>query len=116
MLLILLSTVAMHAACSTVPQRAWPPFDERTVTAAFPWDGASPIELPVSSDVLTILSLQIEPSAVVEYWQGGKRLVRPPDGCREITVTCSYRAYAKEGSLPTPHQVFHGARVQVTNP
>lgn len=105
---ILLGGALLAAACSTVPSREWPPFDQRTVRATFRTDGA-PIELPASSADLTVIELVIEPAPAAEQWVGGRRRVVPPAGCSELHVRCVYRAYARDGALPSPQQVFVGA-------
>lgn len=103
-------------ACSTLPPREWPAFDLRTVRVTFRTDG-SPIEVPASTPSLTILDLAIEPPPVAEHWHQGRRLVSPPRGCTELEVRCTYRAYATDGTVPTPQQVFAGAtRIEDVGP
>jgi hypothetical protein len=82
------------------------------VTAAFVCADGMPIELPASSDLLTVLSLQVEPTTAIEFWRAGRRFVRPPDGCLLLRVDCCYRAYSVSGTVPTPEQLFPSARVQ----
>ncbi len=104
------------AACTIMPPRAWPLLDQRTVRAAYRVAAATPIELPVSSTDLTILALAIEPPPQSERWQAGRRWIVPPDGCREVVVTCTYRAYARPGGVPGPAQLFPGAAIAATTP
>lgn len=100
-----LGSAAFATSCSTVPPREWPPFDQRTVRATYRVDGGA-IELPVSSPDLTVLELTTEPAIEAEHWIEGRRRVVPPAGCTQLTVRCVYRAYAKDGHVPTPQQVF----------
>lgn len=115
MVAILLS-VPPFAACSTLPPRDWPARDERTVFADYTPRAGEPIELPSSSIDLTILSLAIEPPPRTETFRGGRRLVLPPADCTRVRVTCSYRAYARDGHLPTAAELFPGATVTPVRP
>lgn len=103
-----LGSAGSLASCSTMPSREWPPFDQRTVRATYRADG-TPIEVPASSPTLTVLELSIEPPSAAEQWTGGRRRIVPPVGCTHVVVRCVYRAYATNGVLPTPQQVFAAA-------
>jgi hypothetical protein len=107
---ILLPTLA-GAACSTVPPRDWPAFDERRVAAEYRVTDGQHIEVPVSSPDLTVLSLEVEPAAAAEVWRDGRRWLVPPPGCARIVVTCAYRVYARDGATAGPRQLFPGATV-----
>lgn len=103
------------AACSTVPTREWPHYEQRTVLAE--WDAAaSPIELPTSREDLTLLDLRIEPSDATETFADGKRLVTLPKGSTKLTVRCTYRAYARDGATLRPEELFRGAVVRELAP
>jgi hypothetical protein len=103
------------AACSTVPQREWPPFEQRSVVAE--WNAASaPVELPTSREDLTVLELRIEPQGTTETFADGKRLVALPKGSTKLTVHCTYRAYARDGATLRPEDLFRGAVVRNVTP
>lgn len=82
--------------------------EQRTVVAEYDAEGA-PIELPQSSETLTVLALRVEPEGLRESWQEGRRLLHPRGGAARIRVTCTYRAYAAQGAIPTPDRLFRGA-------
>lgn len=104
----MLLPIVAAAACSQMPSREWPTHEQRTVVAEYDAKGA-PIELPQSSEALTVLALRVEPEGLRESWQDGRRLLLPRDGAARIRVTCTYRAYATQGAIPTPDQLFRGA-------
>lgn len=102
-------------ACSTVPSRAWPQFEQRTVVAE--WHAATaPVEVPTSREDLTVLELCIETEGAVETFANGVRLVAPPPGSTKLTVRCTYRAYSQNGSTLRPEDLFRGAAVRELTP
>ncbi len=111
MLLPILGAVA----CSTVPPREWPQHEQRTVVAE--WNAATaPVEVPTSSEGLTVLELCIETEGAVETFADGRRRVAPPPGSTKLTVRCTYRAYAHNGSTVQPEDLFRGAAVREIRP
>ncbi|MGE3175293.1 MAG: hypothetical protein AB7O97_21895 [Planctomycetota bacterium] len=113
---ILLAAPGFSASCSTVPAREWPAFELRAVRATFAARPGAPIELPVSDDRLTILSLQLEPPPAAEVWRDGRRSVLPAAGSDRLVVTCRYRAYLDGTGGPSPQQLFPGAAITELEP
>lgn len=104
-------TSLLLAACSTLPSRRWPDHDEREVLAEFAVAAGAPVELPKSGTDLTIFELSWDPCDCHEEWRDGKRLLVAGAGCDRIRVRCRYRAYARSGVVPTPFDLFPGARI-----
>lgn len=113
---MLLSLLPFAAGCSTLPPRQWPLMQLGAVVAAYPVVAGAAIPVPVSSTELTILSLSAEPTPQAERWEQGHRWLVPPPQCDVLVVTCRYRAYARDGAVPTPQQLFPGADVTVLAP
>jgi len=113
---MLLPALAFALACSTVPGRDWPALQLGAVMAQYTVADGGEIEVPVSSVDLTILSLVVEPPQQQERWRDGRRFLVPPPGCTSVVVRCHYRAYAHDGALPSPQQLFPGAVVTPLQP
>lgn len=113
---MLLSVAPFAAGCSVLPPRSWPAMAQADIVATFPVADGAAVELPVSSPDLTILSLTVEPPPQGEAWRDGRRLLVPPPGCRELVVRCRYRAYARDGVVPAPQQLFPGATITAHTP
>lgn len=111
----MLLPIVAAAACSQMPSRDWPSHEQRTVVAEYDAQ-AAPIELPQSSETLTVLALRVEPEDLRESWQEGRRWVHPRTDAARVRVTCTYRAYAKAGAIPTPAELFRGAASLTVKP
>ena len=111
----MLLPIVAAAACSQMPSRDWPTHEQRTVVVEYDAED-TPIELPQSSETLTVLALRVEPEGLRESWQDGRRLLHPREGAARIRVTCTYRAYARDGATLRPEDLFRGAVVRDVTP
>ena len=105
------------AACSIVPPRDWPPYEERLVVAEYAVTDGQLIEVPRSGPALTILEFTAEPAPRAERYRDGRRWLQPPPDCDRFVVRCRYRAYGLgEQPPPPPHALFPGATVRLQAP
>ncbi len=105
---MLLATALAAVACSVLPPRQWPSYEERTVQLTYR-SSDGPMQLPSSSPELTVLELKFDPLPEREYFRGGIRFASPSPGTDLTRIRCRYRAYAVDGALPAPEQLFPGA-------
>lgn len=101
------------SACSTVPQDRFPAFEERSITATYDFAAADAprAAVPSSNADVVVLELSSTPPFHGEVFEHGQRYLLPPPHCTSMTVHCRYRAYAQDGAVPTPQQLFPAATV-----
>ncbi len=101
-------------ACSTFPDRALPPsvIESIEVDYAFPPNGARAIEIPASSDSLTVLELHVDPPPRGERFDNGRRILLLPDGIEHASLRCRLQHWAT-GAVHDPDRppssLFPGA-------
>jgi hypothetical protein len=100
---------AFAGACSTVPPDVYPPSEERHVQAAFTGRGGGEVEVPASTANLTVLELESVPAAAGERFADGRRHLAVPRDCPRFVVRVRYRAYAVQGRIPPPRELFPDA-------
>ncbi|MEI6130344.1 MAG: hypothetical protein WCR59_09795 [Planctomycetota bacterium] len=110
---ILLTFAAMATACSTLPERSWPDYEECHILAEYAVQLGQPIALPISGENLTIFTCEISPAAAEEHFTSGQRIVVMPPHVTALKVRCHYRAYGIHGAKPArPETLFLGATLK----
>jgi hypothetical protein len=110
--LLLLLLLLLLAACSTVPEASFPPFVDHAVAAEFVVPANGRLELPTSTALLVVHSLDLVPPAPAgaERFDGdGRRWFELTPGAT-VEVRCRCRAFAGvEGRPPRALDLFPAA-------
>ena len=110
----LLLAGALLAACSVFPERTPPPSVIETVEVdyAFAVGSSRSIQIPSSSDSLTVMELRVEPPARGERFEGGRRWLLLPEGIDHALLRCRLQHWVTgvhDPSQPPGHRLFPGA-------
>ena len=103
-------------ACSAFPDRAFPPsvIESIEVDYAFPPNRARTIEIPASSERLTVLELHVDPPPRGERFDGGRRFLLLPDGIEHASLRCRLQHWvtgvAHDPSRSPGRSLFPGAQ------
>ena len=100
------------AACSNLPPATRPASLDLIVEVRYEIDAGEgqQIEIPLSSENLTVLELETEPASLTESYKGRRRFLNLPSGPATVLVRCRYRIYAQPGAgFPSVAELFPGA-------
>ena len=100
------------AACSNLPPATRPASLDLIVEVRYEIGAGEgqQIELPLSSENLTVLELETEPASLTESYKGRRRFLHLPAGPATVLVRCRYRIYAQAGAdFPSVADLFPGA-------
>lgn len=103
------------AACSVFPERAPPPSVIETIEVDYAFAAGSPrsIQIPASSDTLTVIELQVDPPPRGERFEGGVRWLLLPEGIDHCSLRCRLQHWdtgnVHDPSQPPGHRLFPGA-------
>lgn len=107
----LVLSVTMLCACSSLPDRVQPPFEDVEVEVRYAAPAGTAFRVPASGDKLTVLSLHTEPERVHERFEGAARILETRTG--RLRVLCRYRLYGDPDDPRPPHvdprELFPGA-------
>ena len=113
-LLAILWAALITAACSTVPERRWPPRLVGEIEVIHEAGGA--IEVPASDAEFTVLELVADPPPLAERFDGDRRIWVLPEG--GASILCRYRVFGDPArrrdpfaDAPRADDRFPGARV-----
>ena len=113
-----LTAALIATACSTLPERAWPPRLVGEIEAVYhlPAGTGRTVPVPMSDERTTLLGLHTETQGVDELFVGGRRLWLVPDGVDELRIHCQYRSFGARGAEPFaavlgPSDLFPGAEI-----
>jgi hypothetical protein len=111
----LLAAGACLASCSVFPAPVMPPsvIEAVEVDYVFAPGVARAIEVPASTERLTVLELHVQPAVRGERFENGRRLLLLPDGSERARLRCRLRHWSAPGraDLGAPAlPLFPGAR------
>ncbi|MCC6783247.1 MAG: hypothetical protein IT457_10435 [Planctomycetes bacterium] len=113
-----LAALLFLAACSVLPERAWPPRLLGEIEAVYHIapGGERLVPVPLSDERITLYDLHAHTAGVEERWLGGRRYWVVPDGLAELRIHCRYRAFGTPGEDPFasalgPQELFPGALI-----
>ena len=112
----LLLAGSLLAACSVFPERAPPPSVIETIEVDYAFAAGSPrsIQIPASSNALTVMELHVDPPARGERFEDGLRWLLLPDGIDHASLRCRLQHWvtgdAHDPSQPPGHRLFPGAQ------
>lgn len=93
-----LAVLTVLAACSEVPDSAWPEHVDFAVTANYELGPTRSLVVPFSRADLTLFRLDVAPTPLAERFEGGERTLLFASDVGHVEVRCRGRRYGRRAA------------------